>query len=86
MTPEQLKLSILQSAFQGKLTEESLRDVNADELYQQIQDKKQRLINEKKIKKEKLLPDISADEVPFEIPENWRWCYVGDLFLHNTVV
>lgn len=84
MTPEQLKLSILQSAFQGKLTEDSLRDVNADELYQQIQDKKQRLINEKKIKKEKLLPDISADEVPFEIPENWRWCYVGDLFLHNT--
>ena len=37
-----------------------------------------------KIKKEKPLPEISADEIPFDIPDNWRWCYVGDLFLHNT--
>ena len=22
--------------------------------------------------------------MPFDIPDNWRWCYVGDLFLHNT--
>lgn len=84
MTPEQLKLSILQSAFQGKLTRECLPNETADDLYQQIQSEKQRLINEKKIKKEKPLPDISADEIPFDIPENWRWCYVGDLFLHNT--
>ena len=84
MTPEQLKLSILQSAFQGKLTRECLPNETADDLYQQIQSEKQRLINEKKIKKEKSLPDISADEIPFDIPENWRWCYVGDLFLHNT--
>ena len=56
----------------------------ADDLYQQIQSEKQRLISEKKIKKEKPLPEISADEIPFDIPDNWRWCYVGDLFLHNT--
>ena len=56
----------------------------ADDLYQQIQSEKQRLISEKKIKKEKSLPEISADEIPFDIPDNWRWCYVGDLFLHNT--
>lgn len=84
MTPEQLKLSILQSAFQGKLTGECLPNETADDLYQQIQSKKQRLISEKKIKKEKSLPEISADEIPFDIPDNWRWCYVGDLFLHNT--
>ena len=84
MTPEQLKLSILQSAFQGKLTGECLPNETADDLYQQIQSEKQRLISEKKIKKEKSLPEISAAEIPFDIPDNWRWCYVGDLFLHNT--
>ena len=84
MTPAQLKLSILQSAFQGKLTGECLPNETADDLYQQIQSEKQRLISEKKIKKEKSLPEISADEIPFDIPDNWRWCYVGDLFLHNT--
>jgi len=84
MTPEQLKLSILQSAFQGKLTGECVPNETADDLYQQIQSEKQRLISEKKIKKEKPLPEISADEIPFDIPDNWRWCYVGDLFLHNT--
>ena len=84
MTPEQLKLSILQSAFQGKLTGECLPNETADDLYQQIQSEKQRPISEKKVKKEKSLPEISADEIPFDIPDNWRWCYVGDLFLHNT--
>lgn len=84
MIPEQLKLSILQSAFQGKLTGECLPNETADDLYQQIQSEKQRLISEKKIKKEKSLPEISADKIPFDIPDNWRWCYVGDLFLHNT--
>ena len=84
MSPEQLKLSILQSAFQGKLTGECVPNETADDLYQQIQSEKQRLISEKKIKKEKPLPEISADEIPFDIPDNWRWCYVGDLFLHNT--
>ena len=84
MIPEQLKLSILQSAFQGKLTGECLPNETADDLYQQIQSEKQRLISEKKVKKEKSLPEISADEIPFDIPDNWRWCYVGDLFLHNT--
>lgn len=84
MIPEQLKLSILQSAFQGKLTGECVPNETADGLYQQIQSEKQRLISEKKIKKEKPLPEISADEIPFDIPDNWRWCYVGDLFLHNT--
>ena len=25
-----------------------------------------------------------ADEVPFEIPENWEWVRLGALFQHNT--
>ena len=44
MIPEQLKLSILQSAFQGKLTGECVPNETADDLYQQIQSEKQRLM------------------------------------------
>lgn len=84
MTPEQLKSSILQYAIQGKLVEQRVEEGTGEELYNKIQSEKQRLIKEGKIKKEKILPDISEDEVPFDIPESWKWCYIGDIFLHNT--
>lgn len=79
MTPEQLKASILQYAIQGKLVEQRPEEGTGEELYQQIQTEKQRLIKEGKIKKEKALPEISEDEFPFEIPESWRWVRWGDL-------
>lgn len=82
--PEDMKKSILQYAIQGKLVEQRPEEGIGEELYQQIQTEKQRLIKEGKIKMEKPLPEISEDEVPFEIPDSWRWCYVGDLFNHNT--
>ena len=84
MTPEQLKASILQYAIQGKLVEQRPEEGTGEELYQQIQAEKRRLIQEKKIKKEKPLAEISEDEIPFDIPESWKWCYIGELFLHNT--
>ena len=84
MTPEQLKASILQYAIQGKLVEQRAEEGTGEGLYQQIQAEKQRLIQEKKIKKEKPLAEISEDEIPFDIPESWKWCYIGELFLHNT--
>ena len=84
MTPEQLKASILQYAIQGKLVEQRVEEGTGEELYQQIQAEKQRLIQEKKIKKEKPLAEISEDEVPFDIPESWKWVRVGEIFAHNT--
>lgn len=78
MTPEQLKASILQYAIQGKLVEQRPEEGTAEELYQQIQAEKQRLIKEGKIKKEKPLPEIAEDEKPFDIPGNWLWLRVGD--------
>lgn len=73
MTPEQLKASILQLAIQGKLVEQRSEEGTAEELYQQIEAEKQRLIKEGKIKKDKPLPDIAEDEKPFDIPESWKW-------------
>ena len=73
MTPEQLKASILQYAIQGKLVEQRPEEGTGEELYQQIQEEKQRLIKEGKIKKEKPLSVIKDDEIPFDIPESWKW-------------
>ena len=76
--PEDMKKSILQYAIQGKLVEQRLEEGTAEELYQQIQEEKQKLIKEGKIKKEKPLAEITEDEIPFEIPESWKWCRIGD--------
>lgn len=73
MTPQELKSSILQLAIQGKLVEQRPEEGTGEELYRQIQAEKKRLIQEGKIKKEKPLPEIAEDEVPFEIPEGWKW-------------
>jgi type I restriction enzyme S subunit len=80
MTPQQLRNSILQMAIEGKLTEQRAEDGNASELLKEIKAEKARLIAEKKIKKEKSLPEISEDEIPFEIPDNWVWCRIGEIF------
>lgn len=77
MTPQELKNSILQLAIQGKLVEQRPEEGTAEELFAQIQEEKQRLIAEKKIKKEKPLPEITEDEKPFGIPESWKWVRFG---------
>lgn len=78
MTPQQLKASILQYAIQGKLVEQRPEEGTGEELYQQIQAEKQRLIKEKKIKKEKTLAEITEGEIPFDIPDSWKWVKLGD--------
>ena len=77
--PEDMKKSILQYAIQGKLVEPRLEEGTGAELYKQMQAEKQRLIKEKKIKKEKTLVEITDDEIPFDIPETWIWIRVGDV-------
>lgn len=71
--PEDMQKSILQYAIQGKLVEQRAEEGTAEELYVKIQEEKEKLIKEKKIKKEKPLPEISEEEIPFEIPESWKW-------------
>jgi type I restriction enzyme, S subunit len=77
--PEDMKKSILQYAIQGKLVEQRTEEGTGEELYQQIQTEKQHLIAEKKIKKEKPLAAISEDEIPFDIPESWKWVRLSQI-------
>ena len=77
--PEQIKKSVLQYAIQGKLVPQSGGDEPASELLKRIKAEKQQLIREKKIKAEKPLPPITDEEIPFEIPESWVWCRLGDV-------
>ncbi len=74
-----LKSKIIDAGIQGKLTEQLPEDGDAETLYLQIQEEKAKLIKEGKIKKEKPLPEIDADEIPFEIPKNWKWVRLSDV-------
>ena len=80
---KKLRQQILQEAIQGELTTD-FRAQNPDiepagELLARIRAEKEKLIKEKKIKKQKPLPPISEDEIPFELPEGWVWCRLGDV-------
>jgi restriction endonuclease S subunit len=71
---KKLRQQILQDAVQGKLVPQNKSDEPASELLKKIKAEKAKLIAEKKLKKEKDLPPIKREEIPFEIPENWVWC------------
>ena len=77
--PEDMKKSLLQYAIEGKLVEQQPEDGTAEELFQKIKEEKQRLIREKKIKKEKPLPEITDNEKLFDIPGSWKWCRLDDI-------
>ena len=79
MTPQQLKNSILQQAIEGKLVEQRPEEGNGRDLLKALQKEKAQLVQAKKIRKEKPLPEIVEEEIPFEIPENWCWCRLKDL-------
>lgn len=71
---KQLRQSFLSEAMQGKLVAQNPADGNAKDLLDQIKEEKA-----KSGKKEKPLPAIKNDEIPFEIPENWIWCRLGEI-------
>lgn len=82
--PEDMKKSILQMAMQGKLVEQRPEEGTADELYEQIVAEKARLIKDGKIKKEKPVPEITDDEIPFEIPSSWKWVRIGEVISYQN--
>ena len=89
MTAQQLKNSILQMAVQGKLVPQDPNDEPASVLIERIRAEKEKLIKEKKIKREKnpsvifrgadnipyekIGDEVVPLDVPFEIPDSWEW-------------
>ena len=78
------KSRVLDLAVRGKLTEQWPEEGSAEELLERIREEKQRLIAEGKLKKEKPLPEITEEEIPFDIPASWEWCRYMDLFTHSS--
>ena len=74
-----LRQSYLQEAVMGKLTEPS--QDNAQTLLKAIKSQKAELIKQRKLRKEKPLAPIKPEEIPFEIPDNWVWCRLGEITL-----
>lgn len=77
--PDQMKKSILQQAVMGKLVPQDPNDEPASVLLKKIAEEKQKLIKEGKIKKQKALPAITENEIPFDIPESWEWVRWGTI-------
>ena len=77
--PNDLKKSILQQAIQGRLVPQDPDDEPASVLMEKITKEKEKLIKDGKIKKQKSLPPITEDEIPFDIPDSWKWVRWGNL-------
>ena len=83
--PEKLKNSILQQAIMGRLDTRNDKDEPASALLSRIREEKKKLVEEKKIKKDKPLAPIKDEEKPFEIPESWEWVRLGDIANYGDV-
>ncbi len=76
---KKLRELILTLAMQGKLVSQDPNDPPASELLKEMQAEKEKLIAKGKIKKQKELPAIKPDEVPYELPEGWVWTRLGEV-------
>ncbi|EGP5496585.1 restriction endonuclease subunit S, partial [Enterococcus faecium] len=70
---EQLDKKVLDLAMRGKLVPQNPTDEPASVLLDEIKEEKEQLIKDKKVKKENPLPEISKEEIPYEIPDSWEW-------------
>ncbi len=81
----QYRQAVLKEAIEGKLTadwREENPDVEpASELLGRIAREKSELVKQKKIKKQKPLPEITENDTLFDIPDTWQWCRLGDYAL-----
>ncbi|WP_225892887.1 restriction endonuclease subunit S [Methylomonas sp. LW13] len=76
---KKLRELILELAVRGKLVPQDANDEPASELLKRIQAEKAKLIAEGKIKKDKALAPITEKEMPFNLPQRWRWVRLGEV-------
>jgi type I restriction enzyme S subunit len=79
-----LRQAILQLAVMGKLVPQNANDEPAAVLLERIKKEKERLVKEGKVTKSKPLPEITPDEIPYDLPKNWEWVRFGNIAQHNA--
>lgn len=83
MDTKKLRQKILNLAIRGKLVPQDPNDEPASVLLERIKAEKEHLIKEGKIKRSKKIAKTSDTphygNVPFDIPDNWKWCKLGDI-------
>lgn len=84
--PDKLRKSVLQEAIHGTLVSNDIPEGEATgaELLQQILKERQEKENKEKGKKAKKLTLSTIEEEPWELPEEWCWCKIGDIFDHSA--
>jgi len=78
MNIKQLRQTILDRAIRGQLVSQDPTDEPTSVLLERIRAEKEQLIKDKKLKREKR-DNQPIEEVPFEIPEGWVWCRLGEI-------
>ena len=94
---EEFKKRTLTLAIQGKLVPQDPNDESASVLLERIRAEKKAKLGKKYVdsyiykgddncyyEKVKDSAKEISEEIPFEIPEGWRWIRVDNLFQHNT--
>ena len=79
MIVEKMKASILQKAFEGKITETLKTDKDINETIEIIRLQKEELIEKYKVKREPQYTDVDETEELFKIPSTWKWYRLGQL-------
>ena len=78
MNTKQIRQTILDLAIRGELVPQDPTDEPASVLLERIRAEKEQLIKDKKLKRDKK-DNEPIDEVPFELPEGWEWCRLGEI-------
>ena len=80
MNTKQIRQTILDLAIRGALVPQDPTDEPASVLLEHIRAEKEQLIKDKKLKRDKK-DNEPIDEIPFELPEGWVWCRLGEVCL-----
>lgn len=74
-----MRQTALQDAIMGVLVEQDENDEPASELIKKIKNNKENLIDSGNRKKATPVEEISTENIPFEIPTNWKWTRLNEL-------
>ena len=78
-----LRRFVLDLAIRGKLVEQDSKDEPASALLKRIQLRKAEIAKGGGLRKEKPLPVLAENELPFSIPPNWHWSQLAEIGFIN---